>query len=358
MVSTSEGRYAVSDGMFSASAPYAVTLIFETELGDRVGGGQHRGRAGHVALHRVHAVGRLEVQAAGVERDALADQGQVGLGAARPVAQPDQPRRPGRAAADGQQAAVAALGQRLLVQHLDADPGALDQRRGLLGEGGGVEQVGRDVDPLAGRSARPGRRPSASADDRRWTGRAAACTHGDRVDRRRCGSGTELTGRVAVAAEQRALGHRLRLLRLGRRPATRRPRVAPSSASPAAWRTPAPAARRRSSGVGSSAPSPTTTIRGPSPAAGSVRVCRPSALAPSATAISATEVAERLANAALGRLRHPAQPGVGQADDQHVGLRGQLAGDGQGGQRRGRHVGSPSRSVGLQIGGLGRASTG
>ena len=36
----------------------------------------HRGRARHVGLHRLHAAGGLERQAAGVEHDALADQRQ------------------------------------------------------------------------------------------------------------------------------------------------------------------------------------------------------------------------------------------------------------------------------------------
>ena len=41
------------------------------------------------------------------------------------VGQPDQPRRAGRALADGEDAAVAALGQRLLVEDLDGQPGLL-----------------------------------------------------------------------------------------------------------------------------------------------------------------------------------------------------------------------------------------
>ena len=47
----------------------------QAELGDGEHGRGDRGRAGHVALHRHHAGGRLDAQAARVERDALADEG-------------------------------------------------------------------------------------------------------------------------------------------------------------------------------------------------------------------------------------------------------------------------------------------
>ena len=49
----------------------------------------------------------------------LPDQGDRGPRLGRGVADPDQPRRPGRAGPDAQDPAVAGLGQRLLVQHLD-----------------------------------------------------------------------------------------------------------------------------------------------------------------------------------------------------------------------------------------------
>ena len=54
-----------------------------------------------------------------------------GRGAAGP-AQPDQPRLARRALPDPEHAAVAALGQRGLVEHLDLEPGRLGQlaRRG------------------------------------------------------------------------------------------------------------------------------------------------------------------------------------------------------------------------------------
>ena len=70
----------------------------------------------------------------------------------RAVVEPDQPRRAGRALADADDAAVAALGQRLLVQHRGLDAGALDvgdhrvgERRGRQVAGGGVDQVAGGV---------------------------------------------------------------------------------------------------------------------------------------------------------------------------------------------------------------------
>ena len=67
-------------------------------------------RAGHVALHGQHAVGRFERQAARVERHAFADdrQGRVGFRRAS-IAQDHQPRRPARSFGHGQQRAAALL---------------------------------------------------------------------------------------------------------------------------------------------------------------------------------------------------------------------------------------------------------
>ena len=65
--------------------------------------GDHGAAAGHVALHLVHAGGRLDRDAAGVERDRLADEaeddalhGVLGL-----VAEDDQPGLRVRALSDG-----------------------------------------------------------------------------------------------------------------------------------------------------------------------------------------------------------------------------------------------------------------
>ena len=68
---------------------------------------QRPGAARHVALHVLHPCGRLDRDAAGVERDRLADEAQhdVPARARRVVAQDDQARLVAAAAADGRQRA-------------------------------------------------------------------------------------------------------------------------------------------------------------------------------------------------------------------------------------------------------------
>ena len=121
---------------------------------------ERRGRAAHVALHLVHSGGRLDRDAAGVEGDALADQGQVRGCALGPVGQAHEARSVGRAAADGEDAAVAAVGESLLVEHLDVDREAGSSLDGMLGEvsrhevgRGGVDQIAGAVDGCCQRAA-------------------------------------------------------------------------------------------------------------------------------------------------------------------------------------------------------------
>ena len=72
------------------------------------------------------------------------------------VAQPDQPRRAHRALADAGEAAVAAVGQRLLVQDLDVQPAGPGDLLGRRGEALRV-QVGRaGVDQVAHQRDRVG----------------------------------------------------------------------------------------------------------------------------------------------------------------------------------------------------------
>ena len=66
-----------------------------------------RGGTTHVALHGDHSVGRLDRQASGVERDALADQRDLLGGLGRLVSQAQQPRLARGAAADAEDAAEA-----------------------------------------------------------------------------------------------------------------------------------------------------------------------------------------------------------------------------------------------------------
>ena len=83
---------------------------------------EHGAGAALVVLHLVHVRRRLDRDAAGVEGDPLADQGDAG--AAVPPLQPHQARLVGGAGADGQQAAHAAGAQLLGAQHRDVEAAA------------------------------------------------------------------------------------------------------------------------------------------------------------------------------------------------------------------------------------------
>ena len=112
--------------------------------------GEHGCGPGHVAFHRVHAVGRLEIKTASVEGDALADQCQMELRPARAVAQANQPWRSGRSTAHRHQAAVPPATQRRIIQNVDRDLAAAYQVAYLLGKGLWIEQVRWDVHPFPG----------------------------------------------------------------------------------------------------------------------------------------------------------------------------------------------------------------
>ena len=88
--------------MFSADATTAIARTRKLEVGDRAHAGDHGAAAGHVALHVLHAERGLERDAAGVERDRLADEAErdVRLRAGRLVAHDDQARLVVRALRD------------------------------------------------------------------------------------------------------------------------------------------------------------------------------------------------------------------------------------------------------------------
>ena len=70
----SPGLIARPPGMFSVVGTTPMTRIGAFEQRDRAHRAGDGRAAGHVVLHPLHAVGRLDRDAAGVERDALADQ--------------------------------------------------------------------------------------------------------------------------------------------------------------------------------------------------------------------------------------------------------------------------------------------
>src|SRR5690606_23192330 len=113
---------------------------------------ENSGRAAHVEFHLVHFRRRLERDAAGVERDALAaeDDGPLILRTAG-VAQDDQPGRLLGAARDRQECAHAELLDLPLVQDLDAELlMALRERLRRLGEMRRRAYVWRTIAEVAG----------------------------------------------------------------------------------------------------------------------------------------------------------------------------------------------------------------
>ena len=130
----------------------------QPQLGDRRDRLEHRGGAGHVHLHLLHAGAGLERDAAGVEGDALADQGEGRAGAAAAVAEDDQLRLLGAALADGEDAAHALRLELGAAEDLGRERvGAGGDLLGPLGEegrggdvGGGDLQVAGPVLGLGG----------------------------------------------------------------------------------------------------------------------------------------------------------------------------------------------------------------
>ena len=123
------------------------------QRGDRLHGGQHRRGAAHVRLHRLHRLGGLSDRPPESKVIPLPASTSALLAPGGAYSKPDQPRRRvDRPLPDAEDAAVAALGERLLVQHGDAYPGLGRDLPGL-GRERGRHQIGRPgVDQVAGQS--------------------------------------------------------------------------------------------------------------------------------------------------------------------------------------------------------------
>ena len=179
-------------------------------------------RAGHVAFHVHHAVRRLEAQAAGVERQALAHEHDLLRARLRRlVAHVDEARLFGAAAIDRQQQRHAELLDALLVEHLALDAERLGLGRRDVGErgrgqvvGGAVDEVAREIDGLADGLAVADRRACA----RVWLfldedGGALERVFGLAVPGE--------VARVAVGTGREPVGQRAQCLVVGRRRADR-----------------------------------------------------------------------------------------------------------------------------------------
>ena len=124
-------------------------IHFRFARGQRLHQADDAGSARHVALHVFHAGRRLDRNAARVETDALADEGdrRLALLAAVPAHDDDAAVAP-RPLTDAEQRAHAELGHRLDVEHLDGDADFFQHLR-AAGEFFRIENVGRFVDQIA-----------------------------------------------------------------------------------------------------------------------------------------------------------------------------------------------------------------
>ena len=126
-VTMSPGRCALPSGMFSTRPMAPTALTFAFRAASACIKPDHAGRAPHVALHVLHAGGALDGDAAGIEADALADEGDRLVAALGAVpAHDDGAAGPRRTLADAEQRAHAELGHGLDVEHLDVDAELLE----------------------------------------------------------------------------------------------------------------------------------------------------------------------------------------------------------------------------------------
>lgn len=140
----------VADGVFGEAADGA-DADGKLEGRDSLDGGERGGGTAHVADHFGHGLGRLEAEAAGIEGEALADDGQMVLGGVlgRLVVEGDHERRAGAALADGHVAHKAFFFKLLHVADLDGKARRiLDDGLGAFDEFGGVEVGGAGVDEV------------------------------------------------------------------------------------------------------------------------------------------------------------------------------------------------------------------
>jgi hypothetical protein len=154
--------------MFSTRPMTPMALTLGLAAGQRVHEAGHGGGAAHVPLHVFHAVGRLDRDAAGVEADALADEGDglVALLAAIPLHDGDLTVAHA-AHADGQQGVEAELRQLLLAEDFDLQAELLEALHplrelfGVQNVGGLADQIARELHGLGdgGQIAIRGHRP-------------------------------------------------------------------------------------------------------------------------------------------------------------------------------------------------------
>ena len=151
----------------------------EPRLHDQPRQRQRRGRAAHVLLHQPHAARRLDVEAAAVEGDALADQRHLRRVLA-PPADVDEARRLGRGLADGVDERQIAFEEIVAARRFERRAEFLGELSRLAFERRRAEIVGGRVDEVAaerdgaGDRLEPRRVDSVGRDQPRPLGRVGA----------------------------------------------------------------------------------------------------------------------------------------------------------------------------------------
>jgi hypothetical protein len=123
----SPGRWALASGMFSTRPMMPTTFDLGLAGGQRMHQAGDGGGAAHIALHVLHAGGRFDRDAAGVEDHALADEGnRLFLRLAAVPAHDDDARRPGGALGHAEEGAHAEFLHVLFGQRLNLDAERLE----------------------------------------------------------------------------------------------------------------------------------------------------------------------------------------------------------------------------------------
>src|SRR5262249_17338323 len=136
----------------------------------------------HVHLHRLHALGRLDRDATGVEGDALADEGRAGVAACTAaVAQHDEARRLLAALGDAHQRTHASGADLVGAEDLTVQADLLGHLARTLGQLAGGQHIGRLVAQRAREILRL-RQDAPALDGRPQRRLAPTPQDGDRLD--------------------------------------------------------------------------------------------------------------------------------------------------------------------------------
>ena len=224
VVTTSIGRIALPETAFSTIGNSTRSRTGSRGGHDRLRQPQDDRGAAHVLLHHLHAGGGLQVEAAGIEAHALADQRHLRRVGIAP-ADVDQPRRPRAGPADGMDRRVVLGEQRVADDDPVLRPEAFGDLHGGVGQLRRSQIGGRRVDQVARQAHRAGE----ALDERRGRPPSAIPARPRRFPSSSCDRGRTHRCRAPSRAPPGS-GRRL--------PAVRRSGICPAAGSPTSRRRP------------------------------------------------------------------------------------------------------------------------